>query len=139
QKSLCSSHSAVNNAETKATKGLVVTGIGSICCACHEIKLPAGVGNLQKGERYINMDYIFFSALRNTAVKVLNVSYCQWSIHLWEQMKTLPLPMHFLYEDRKVTPLIPKFHLPAHVSECQWKYSLNYTNGVSWTDSEAPE
>ena len=63
------------------------------------------------------MDYVFFSAVKNTTIKVLNVSYdiaCQWSIHLWERMKTLPLPMHFLYDDRKVTTLVPKFHLPAH-------------------------
>ncbi|KAG9312833.1 hypothetical protein JVU11DRAFT_6255 [Chiua virens] len=92
--------------------------------------------DLEKGEQsvyYINMDYIFFSALRNTAIKVLNVSYdiaCQWSIHLWEQMKTLSLPMHFLYKYRKVTALIPKFHLPTHIAECQWKYSLNFTKGM---------
>ncbi|KAF8440218.1 hypothetical protein L210DRAFT_845871 [Boletus edulis BED1] len=25
---------------------------------------------------------------------------------------------------------IPKFHLPAHVRECQWKYSFNYIKVV---------
>ncbi|KAF8545886.1 hypothetical protein OG21DRAFT_1386139, partial [Imleria badia] len=141
-KSTCSSHSAVNNAETKATQGLATTGIGSVCCARHKIKLPSSVGDLQKRERYINMDYVFFSAMRNTAIKVFNVSYdvaCQWSIHLWERMKTLPLPMHFPYNDRKVTTLVPKFHLPAHIAQCQWKYSLNYTKGVGQTDGEALE
>ncbi|KAG2739145.1 hypothetical protein P692DRAFT_20882017 [Suillus brevipes Sb2] len=33
------------------------------------------VGNLQKGEKYINMDYMFFSTLRNISLKILNMSY----------------------------------------------------------------
>lgn len=88
------------------------------------------------------MDYIFFSALRNTPIKVFNVSYdiaCQWMRHLWERMETLPRPLYFPHQDRKVTLFVPKFHLPAHVMECQWKYSFNYVKGAAWTDGEAPE
>lgn len=92
--------------------------------------------------RYVNMDYIFFSALRNTPIKALNVSYniaCQWTRHLWERMETLPHSLHFPYQDQKVTAFVPKFHLPAHVTECQWQYSFNYTKGAACTDGEAPE
>ncbi|KAF9231579.1 hypothetical protein BU15DRAFT_90871 [Melanogaster broomeanus] len=142
EKSACSSHDAINGADTKTSVGLAATGMGSVCCARHEIKLAGGVGDLQKGERYVNMDYLFFSALRGTAVKCVNVSYdivCQWERHLWERMLTLPFTLHFPFMERKVMTFIPKFHLPAHVAECQWKYSFNYIRGAARTDSEAPE
>lgn len=51
QKSTCSSHNAVNMADTKASQGLAATGVGTIDCARHNMKLPNGVGDLQKGER----------------------------------------------------------------------------------------
>lgn len=71
-----------------------------------------------------------------------NVSYdivCQWNRHLWERMKTLPPALHFPHANKKVTPFVPKFHLSAHVAECQWKYSFNYIKGAARTDGEAPE
>ncbi|KAF8442225.1 hypothetical protein L210DRAFT_3397494 [Boletus edulis BED1] len=142
EKSLCSSHGAVNDADTKSSVGLAATGTGSICCARHEMKLPRGVGDLQKGERYVNMDYIFFSALKDTTLNRFNVSYdivCQWSRHLWERMKTLPPSHHFTHVEKQVILFVPKFHLPAHVAECQWKYSFNYIKGAARTDGEAPE
>ncbi|KAH0826244.1 hypothetical protein J3R83DRAFT_5708 [Lanmaoa asiatica] len=142
EKSMCSSHSAVNAAESKSTRGLAATGVGSVCCARHEMKLPSSVGDLQKGERYINMDYLFFSAIKDTSVRVLNISYdiaCQWMTHLWERMATLPHSMQFPYKDRKINALVPKFHLPAHVAKCQWQYSFNYISGMGRTDGEAPE
>ena len=88
------------------------------------------------------MDYMFFSALRDTPVKRINVSYdivCQWECHLWERMLTLPSPMHLPHAEKTVVTFIPKFHLPAHVRECQWKYSFNYIQGSARTDGEAPE
>lgn len=38
-------------ADTKASQGLAATGVGTIDCAQHNMKLPNGVGDLQKGER----------------------------------------------------------------------------------------
>ncbi|KAG9316896.1 hypothetical protein JVU11DRAFT_2972 [Chiua virens] len=143
EKSTCTNHNAVNNVDTKLTVGLASTGVGSVCCARHEMKLPGAVGDLQKGERYVNMDYLFFSAVHNHgAIKVLNISYdiaCQWMRRLWQRMETLPRPLHLPYQDIKVRSFVPKFHLPAHITECQWKYSFNYVKGVARTDGEAPE
>ena len=88
------------------------------------------------------MDYLFFSAIHNNSIKVFNVSYdiaCQWMRHLWRRMETLPHPLHLPYQDRKVMPFIPKFHLPAHIAECQWRYLFNYIKGAARTDGEAPE
>lgn len=42
----------MNMAETKSSQGLVAIGLGTTDCACHNMKLPNGVGDLQKGERY---------------------------------------------------------------------------------------
>lgn len=39
----------------------------------------------------------------------------------------------------KVTFLVPKFHLPAHIEKCQTGFSFNLTRGVRRTDGEAPE
>ena len=88
------------------------------------------------------MDYLFFSALKGTTVNTFNISYnivCQWNCHLWECMKTLPLPLHFLHTDKKIVLFVLKFHLPVHVPEYQWKYSFNFTKGAAQTDGKAPE
>jgi hypothetical protein len=42
----------VNMADMKILKGLAATGIGTVDCARHDMKLANGVGDLQKGERY---------------------------------------------------------------------------------------
>jgi hypothetical protein len=38
-----------------------------------------------------------------------------------------------------ITFLVPKFHLPAHVSACQAEYSYNHTMHVGRTDGESVE
>jgi hypothetical protein len=40
-------------ADTKSNQGLAATGLGTVDCARHNMKLPNGVGDLLKGERYI--------------------------------------------------------------------------------------
>ncbi|KAG1729978.1 uncharacterized protein EDB91DRAFT_1239163 [Suillus paluster] len=81
ERSTCVSHNAVNMADTKSSHGLAATGVGTIDCARHDMKLPNGVGDLQKGEWYINMDYIMCSALLILAMSMINISYdiaCQY-------------------------------------------------------------
>lgn len=85
--------------------------------------------------RYVNMDYLFFSSLKDANFIRLISSYdivCQWHVHLWERMMAFPEYLH-------VTFLVPKFHLPAHVALCQTAFSFNLTRGVGRTDGEAPE
>ncbi|KAF8132456.1 hypothetical protein EV363DRAFT_1163307 [Boletus edulis] len=141
-KSSCSSHDAVNLADVKNSSGLAATGVGTVECARHNLKRPNGVGNLQKGERYVNMDYLFFSSLRHSPLRSLNVSYdiaCQWSKNLWDRMTTLPRPMQIQHDDKCVKFFVPKFHLPAHIMRCQTQYSFNFIPHVGRTDGEAPE
>ncbi|KAG1726114.1 hypothetical protein EDB19DRAFT_1897694 [Suillus lakei] len=141
--SLCSSHDAVNLADTRVSRGLAATGAGTVDCARHNFKWPCSVGDLQKDERYINMDYLFFSSMRSSAdVSVLNISYnitCQWSKHIWTRMSTFPHQYHIQHHEKSITFLVPKFHLPAHVAKCQTSFSFNFIKGVGHTDGEAPE
>ncbi|KAG2743901.1 hypothetical protein P692DRAFT_20878551 [Suillus brevipes Sb2] len=142
EKSTCSSHNTVNMADTKQSQGLTATGIGTADCAHHNFKRPNGVGDLQKGKKYINMDYLFFSTLRGTQLKMPNVSYnivCQWHNNLWAHMKSFPQSHGLDYLSKIVRFFVPKFHLPAHVAKCQTIFSFNFTRFIGRTDGEAPE
>ncbi|KAG1813923.1 uncharacterized protein BJ212DRAFT_1447709 [Suillus subaureus] len=143
EKSSCASHNAVNLAETKNSCGLAVMGAGTVDCSCHNMKCPCSVGDLQKGERYINMDYLFFSTLQYSKdVVTLNVSYniaCQWSKNIWDHMATYPHQMHVECSTKEFVFLVPKFHLPVHVAFCQVTYSHNLIKGMGRTNGEAPE
>ena len=44
---------AVDLANSKYSKGYKATGVGGVFCACHGLIRKNGLGNLQKGERYI--------------------------------------------------------------------------------------
>ncbi|KAJ7769282.1 hypothetical protein B0H16DRAFT_1307355, partial [Mycena metata] len=57
QISTCSGLAALDDANTKFSRRYSSTGVGMGVC------VPNGVSNLQKGERYANMDYIFASIL----------------------------------------------------------------------------
>ncbi|KAJ7363849.1 hypothetical protein DFH08DRAFT_949484 [Mycena albidolilacea] len=61
----CSGLAALDYANTKFLRGYSTTGVGMGVCARHEFVQPNGVGDLQKGERFSNMDYIFASLLRH--------------------------------------------------------------------------
>ncbi|KAG2101317.1 uncharacterized protein F5147DRAFT_812283 [Suillus discolor] len=143
EKSSCTSHNAVNLADSKRVRGLAATGIGAVVCARHNFKRPSAVGDLQKGERYVNMDYLFFSTMTHSSeIVVVNVSYdiaCQWNKHLWERMSRYPSNIHLAHTSKTITFLVPKFHLPAHVAPCQTKFSFNLIKGMARTDGEAPE
>jgi hypothetical protein len=51
----CVGFNAISNANSKYSKGFRATGIGSVTCARHEYFLLNGMGDLQKGERYVNL------------------------------------------------------------------------------------
>ncbi|KAI0061558.1 hypothetical protein BV25DRAFT_1916905 [Artomyces pyxidatus] len=118
-------------------EGLRVTGVGGIFCARHEFWRACGLGDLQKGERYCNMDYIFLSSLVGVANKALLVSYdiaCQWSKNLMSRARELPFSLPAVIDF-----VVPKFHLPAHRESCHAPYGLQFKTGAGQTDGEAPE
>ncbi|KAG2108722.1 uncharacterized protein F5147DRAFT_745699 [Suillus discolor] len=113
--SSCVSHNAINMADTKSLHGLAATGVGTCL---------NDVGDLQKGERYINMDYLVLSTLASSSVPVLN---------------TMPTHLHLPHENLDIHYFVPKFHIGAHIKECQIAFSWNFGKFVGRTDGEAPE
>ncbi|KAF9456024.1 hypothetical protein BDZ94DRAFT_1353138 [Collybia nuda] len=139
--STCMSHDAVNKPDREA-QGLAASGAGTIDCARHNFKHPNGVGDLQAGERYINMDYLVFLSLVNSKIRIIVISYdivCQWHKKLFDRMMSFPHHMHLSKNVVYILFLIPKFHLPAHIEDCNLQFLFNLTKNVGRTDGEAPE
>ena len=93
--------------------------------------------------RYVNMDYFFYSSLKNTAIKSIVASYdiaCQWRKNFYSRMQAaFPASWSINSSAVDIRFLIPKFHLPAHMEKCHRDYSFNYVPHVGRTDGEAPE
>ncbi|KAJ7836845.1 hypothetical protein B0H13DRAFT_1651891 [Mycena leptocephala] len=141
ERSTCVAHDAVDKPDRESL-GTASSGIGMVDCAQHNMKRPNAVGDLQKGERYLNMDYMFFMSLAGSALQRLYVSYdiaCQWHKNIRERMKIFDSEIQFKDGQKYVVFLVPKFHLPAHIELCNILYSFNLTPFVGRTDGEAPE
>ncbi|KAJ7767601.1 hypothetical protein B0H14DRAFT_3096172 [Mycena olivaceomarginata] len=139
----CSGLAALDYANTKFSRGYSTTGVGMGVCAWHEFVQPNGVGDLQKGERFSNMDYIFASFLRHHDPLLFKfISYdivCVWWIYLMEQLSELPpLVQCFL-----ILPMdcfvIPKMHIKGHGPKCGPVFSLNLKPGSGQTNGERIE
>ncbi|KAJ7025298.1 hypothetical protein C8F04DRAFT_1191646 [Mycena alexandri] len=97
ERSTCVAHDAVDKPD-RESRGTASSGIATVDCARHNMKRPNSVGDLQLGERYINMDYIFFIGLAGSKISELFVSYdiaCQWHKNIWERMKTFDHEVRF--------------------------------------------
>ncbi|KAJ7248075.1 hypothetical protein C8J57DRAFT_1673431 [Mycena rebaudengoi] len=141
ERSRCVAHDAVDRPDKEA-RGTASSGIGAVDCARHNMKGPNAVGDLQVGERYINMDYMFLAGIKGTDLQRFYVSYdiaCQWHINLWARMSQYDPVIQYRGSKKWVTFLVPKFHLPAHIESCNLQFSFNLTRWVGQTDGEAPE
>ncbi|KAG6907526.1 hypothetical protein DXG01_008615 [Tephrocybe rancida] len=137
--STCNNHDAIKSASIRGGKGIDASGTGKTECARHDMKRPVSVGDLQKGERYVNMDYFFLSSMGQNPPRHVVVSYdiaCQWGRNLAKRCTIYPPNP---YTNLQIHFLVPKFHLPAHRPDCRFNFSFNYTPGVGRTDGEAPE
>ncbi|KAH6899328.1 hypothetical protein BKA70DRAFT_1526994 [Coprinopsis sp. MPI-PUGE-AT-0042] len=56
-KSSCNNYDAIKSAGIRGGRGTAASGVGAAQCARHDMKRPLGVGDLQLGEKYPNMDY----------------------------------------------------------------------------------
>ncbi|EEB96391.1 hypothetical protein MPER_04484, partial [Moniliophthora perniciosa FA553] len=93
----CVGFNAIWNANSKKSNGLRATGIGSVTCARHELFIPNGTGDLQKGERYCNMDTILLMSIMNCIALMLFISYdiaCQWYKNFFARMNAMPSWLH---------------------------------------------
>nr|GAT58314.1 predicted protein [Mycena chlorophos] len=142
QMTTCIAFAALLQKNTRMTTGLRVSGVGGCVCARHECLRPNAMGDLQKGERYCNMDWILFSAIMTLAATFITISYdiaCQWKLRLAERMERLPTHMQ---KDRQTTKMqfgLPVWHAPSHLNECQEENDLSLKPGVGKTDGEAIE
>ncbi|EIW76562.1 hypothetical protein CONPUDRAFT_76203 [Coniophora puteana RWD-64-598 SS2] len=142
--STCSGFRSLSSAETKFSHGLLATGVAMVICARHEFIRALGVGDLQAGERYPNMDYIFFSTMSMVLLLLVVISYdivCQWKVNLFKRMDSLPpeLQLSILMLSDILLFGIPKFHAPGHNEKCATQYSLNLMWGAGRTDGEGIE
>ncbi|KAH8113739.1 hypothetical protein DFH11DRAFT_1509928, partial [Phellopilus nigrolimitatus] len=142
-KSSCdSTFQAIEKATTRTNDGYLVTGVGAVICARSGMVRKNGVGDLQKGERYINMDCIFLSSLLGTLVTLLLVSYdisCQWIKKLPLRVREYPFELQVAFWQVVLRAVVPKFHLKAHGEPCQSPYSLNLLRHSARTDGEGIE
>ncbi|KAJ7025133.1 hypothetical protein C8F04DRAFT_968170 [Mycena alexandri] len=140
--STCIAFAALTQKDTRNTAGLRVSGLGGVVCARHECMRPNGLGDLQKGERYANMDYILVSALAGFDLQQLTVSYdiaCQWKKNFKERMERLPKEMQIDLDAIDLDSGLPVWHALAHEELCAIVNSLNYIPGVGKTDGEGIE
>lgn len=92
--------------------------------------------------RYVFMDYAVCSTLRLNTPEDIVLSYdivCQWRKKLAERILLYPTWLRPPQNPASIIYLIPKFHLPAHISLCRFLFSFNWTPRVARTDGEAPE
>ncbi|KAL0571778.1 hypothetical protein V5O48_010190 [Marasmius crinis-equi] len=137
----CVGFNALAAANTKKHKGLRATGIGAVTCARHETFRPNGMGDLQVGERYSNMDFIALFNLIGCAFTLIFFSYdiaCQWMSNFRQRMETYPEYMQIPSWTRLVFK-VPKFHLVTHILKCLAPFSFTYTEGAAKTDGEGVE
>ncbi|KAJ7603387.1 hypothetical protein DFH06DRAFT_1022305 [Mycena polygramma] len=140
--SSCSGFQAMFLANAKRVKGLRVTGVGGVTCARHNMWRPNGLGDLQVGERYCNMDFLFFAALLNFAMSWLVLSYdiaCQFSKNVWKRMPGLPDKYHLKINTDNVRWRVPNFHLPPHKTGCHSPFSFHFLWGAGCTHGETVE
>ncbi|KAF6742964.1 hypothetical protein DFP72DRAFT_1178678 [Ephemerocybe angulata] len=144
-KSNCSRHDAVNLADVSPGQGYAASGVATVECARHNMKRPAAVCDLQKGERYCNMDFILHWGIVVLALGVLRtffISYdiaCQWSKYLMSRLAKIDTNAPMLKPETKTRFMVPKFHLPAHIVSCHTKFAFMNTPGAGLGDGEAPE
>ncbi|KAF9485772.1 hypothetical protein BDN70DRAFT_795106, partial [Pholiota conissans] len=87
-------------------------------------------------------DYMVFSSLYQHSVQRLVLSYdiaCQWYKNIWKRMEILPPHLRLDKIVTKTEFLVPKFHLPAHILECNFNFSFNLAKNVGRTNGEVPE
>lgn len=148
----------------KGITGHRTSGVGGVCCARQDVWRPNGLGDLQKGERcmgifkiffllfpiftessdnrFCNMDYIFLSAISGVAILTILASYdiaCQWLIHFWARVITIPARLQPTIAPNSLKAKIPKFHFDAHGKKNHAQYSFSYTRGAGRSDGEGIE
>ncbi|TFK79058.1 hypothetical protein K466DRAFT_469378, partial [Polyporus arcularius HHB13444] len=137
----CSGFAALLNALTRNAKGLRATGVISVSCR-HELFLGKGMGDMQKGERWANVDYVLASAVKGTGVRRIVDSYdvgCEHGKGFFVRADEFPELIQLDLPSDAWVFVVPKFHVSAHKPECQSVYSPNYVPYTARFDGEHVE
>ncbi|KAI0073201.1 hypothetical protein K474DRAFT_1722408 [Panus rudis PR-1116 ss-1] len=112
--------SAEHNAIVKANmrkQGYVASGVGAVLCGRHGLARKNGVGDLQKGEKFCNMDYLLLSTLMGIYILYLLISYdiaCQYRKKFKQRMLHYPSSLHLNMDQVKIRWAVPKNHIGVH-------------------------
>ncbi|KAI0056526.1 hypothetical protein BV25DRAFT_1977834 [Artomyces pyxidatus] len=126
-----------------------ISGTLGLFCARHMFAIPGGGVDLQKGERFANVDFAMMSGLQRWMHLRMHVSgydiNCQYRINFKPRIEWM-LDHGIVGMNSIKWALFPytvaavgKFHLPAHMAACRFKFSFNFLRGMGMTDGEAPE
>ncbi|EIW53788.1 uncharacterized protein TRAVEDRAFT_134057, partial [Trametes versicolor FP-101664 SS1] len=134
----CNNHDAVKLATLKGGAGLAASGVATVDCARHDMKRPCSTGDLQKGERYVNIDYLGNSSLQQNTPIDIAASYdisCQYSRKFDERFDNYG----FDVSRHDITWGIPKFHINAHQEKCRADYNWHFLPWSARLDGEGVE
>ncbi|KAJ7765189.1 hypothetical protein B0H16DRAFT_1454369 [Mycena metata] len=135
----CSGFQAMFMANTRHVKGLRSSGVGGVTYSRHNMWMPNGMGDLQVGERFCNMDFILLAALMSFTLLWLVVLYdiaCQYAINFWTRMSAMPETMKLKLAPGNVWWKVPNFHLPPHKKPCHSVYSFHWMRGAGMMHGE---
>lgn len=131
-----------------------VSGTVGLFCARHMFVLPGGHVDLQKGERFSNVDFAVSFGLRRWMDLLMHVAaydvQCQYRLKfktrmasMWKILSRLDKCKILKGNDRKLFPWtiagVGKFHLAGHRADCRYRWSFNFLPYSAMMDGEAPE
>ncbi|KAJ7611265.1 hypothetical protein FB45DRAFT_1119943 [Roridomyces roridus] len=130
------------HANDRRVKGLRTTGVGGVTCSRHNMWQPNGIGDLQLGERFCNMDFLLLSALLHFTLLWLILSYdiaCQYALNFWTRMEKMPESLRLNIPPENLWWKVPNFHLPPHKKPCHGPFSFHWMWGAGMTHGEGVE
>ncbi|KAF8995888.1 hypothetical protein BDZ89DRAFT_971449 [Hymenopellis radicata] len=100
-----------------------------------------GLGDLQKGERYKNTDYVLYTVLARMGLKQVALTYdiaCQYKKNFFARIAALPEKLCAL-DIPALSWGLPVWHDNVHDPYCEAAESVKYMVGAGKTDGEGPE
>ncbi|KAF9004860.1 hypothetical protein BDZ89DRAFT_1049367 [Hymenopellis radicata] len=127
--SSCVAFAALMQKDMRFSVGLRWAGVIGVICTRHEIML--GLGDLEKGERYKNTDFVLYWVLSKMGLKEVTVTTSRRGSRRPDVLKNLDLP--------EIQWGLPIWHGGPHEISCETAESLKYKEGVGKTDGEGIE
>ncbi|KAI0747825.1 hypothetical protein C8Q80DRAFT_1316398 [Daedaleopsis nitida] len=119
----CNTHDAIKLANIKGSASLASSGVATVDCSRHEMKRPCSIGDLQKGERHVNVDFLLDSTLKQNTPADVSASYdvaCIYSVHIPQRFEKYAFDT---LDTHSMEWSVPKFHINAHREYCRSAYS----------------